>query len=57
MRYKLWAHIIPDEDMWDHYLDGRDCWCQPEYDENEQVVLHNSMDMREYFDALPRTLH
>lgn len=57
MRYKRWSHVFPIEDMWDHYLDGRECWCQPDYDEENQVVIHNSMDMREYFEALPRTLH
>lgn len=57
MRYKRWMHVFPIDDMWDHYLDGRECWCQPDYDEENQAVIHNSMDMREYFEALPRTLH
>jgi hypothetical protein len=57
MKRRVWSHVVPVEDTWDHYLDGRDCWCEPDYDEENEVVLHYSMDMREFFDVLPRTVH
>lgn len=57
MYTKRWSHVFPIEDMFDHYLDGRECWCNPDYDEENHVVIHNSMDMREFFECLPRTLH
>lgn len=57
MRQKRWSHIYPLEDTVEHYVDGRPCWCQPHYLDDELVVLHNSMDMRELLTEIIEVLH
>ena len=27
------VHVYPLNDLRDHIVEGRDCWCHPEYDE------------------------
>jgi hypothetical protein len=56
MRKQYWQHIVPVGDLREHDCEG-ECWCQPHYDEINQVVVHQSMDMREYLDMVERVIH
>ena len=49
-------HVFPIDDLRDHVLVGCDCWCNPEYDEVDDIVTHNSMDGREDFETGKRKL-
>lgn len=46
----MW-HIIPSNDLREHTTDnGIACWCQPEQNE-DGLIVHNSMDKREQFET------
>lgn len=42
-------HVLPVNDLINHFESGTWCWCQPriEIEENGIVVVHNSADKRE----------
>lgn len=41
-------HIVPVNDLRDHRA-SINCWCKPvEHDEEPDVWVHNSMDVREH---------
>lgn len=42
------THVIPDGDDHEHAFDG--CACQPDYDPDQDMWLHNSYDGREAFE-------
>lgn len=43
-------HVIPIDDLRDHEP-NLDCWCQPYVDEeDEDYIIHNSLDGREDFE-------
>jgi len=44
-------HVYPLNDLRDHIVEGRDCWCHPEYDEEHDVLIHNSLDGREKYET------
>jgi hypothetical protein len=46
----IW-HVYPINDLREHITDGVECWCRPEYDEDENLVIHNSADGREQFET------
>jgi hypothetical protein len=41
-------HVIPVNDFREHVADEA-CWCQPTT-ERDGIMVHNSMDKREYFE-------
>lgn len=43
-------HVFPINDLREHQVDGGDCWCHPVEDE-DGVIVHNSMDGREKFET------
>ena len=43
----VWKHIYPMNDLREHILEGRSCWCKPTLDEEDLLVIHNSLDGRE----------
>lgn len=45
------AQVYPVDDLKEHVVSGRVCWCEPEYDVVYDVVIHNSMDQREKFET------
>jgi len=45
------VHVYPLNDLRDHIIEGRDCWCHPEYDEEHDVLIHNSLDGREKYET------
>ena len=45
------VHVYPLNDLRDHIVEGRDCWCHPEYDEEHNVLIHNSLDGREKYET------
>lgn len=47
--------IIPMNDLRDH-IEGEYCWCKPYIDEQENVIVHNSMDGREKYETGERKL-
>lgn len=42
-------HIIPSNDLREHDTDIR-CWCRP-VEDDEGVIVHNSMDGREKYET------
>lgn len=50
-------HVVPVDDLRDHSTDVRKpCWCNPEHDEENNLVVHNSMDGREKFETGERKM-
>jgi len=45
------VHVYPLNDLRDHIVEGRDCWCHPEYDEEHDLLIHNSLDGREKYET------
>lgn len=45
------VHVVPVGDIREHVLD-EDCWCDPFVDqsEDEDLVVHNSLDKRELYE-------
>lgn len=41
------VHVLPINDLKDH-IERSDCWCRPQ--EDEGVIIHNSMDRREEYE-------
>lgn len=50
-------HIIPVGDLKPHDTDGSECWCLPEYDEEDDIYVHNSLDGREKYETGERKLN
>ena len=47
----LLTHVVPVGDLKDHITDdSQECWCNPEYDDIDCIVIHNSMDERETYE-------
>lgn len=42
------AHVVPIDDLRDHETVGP-CWCRP-FENADGVMVHNSMDGREFFE-------
>ena len=42
-----WPHVVPDNDLKEHDVAGA-CWCAPV--EHNGVIVHNSMDRREFYE-------
>jgi len=42
-------HLIPLEDLREHEATMQ-CWCVPEEDNDDPIVIHNSADGRELFE-------
>lgn len=45
------THVYPLDDLREHVLEGMDCWCQPEYDDAFQLVIHSAADQREQYET------
>lgn len=46
-----WNHIYPLNDLREHDTESKDCWCHPEVDEDDQLVIHKAMDGREGYES------
>jgi hypothetical protein len=44
------VNVMPDCDLREHRTDLT-CWCKPYFDEEDQLVIHNSADGREDFET------
>lgn len=51
------VHVYPVDDLYEHAVETRLCWCQPRYDEEDNIVLHNAFDEREAYETGTRTAH
>lgn len=52
------SHMIPTMDFRRHtFLDHPRCWCNPEYDEESDLYIHNSFDGREDYEEGRRLPH
>jgi hypothetical protein len=47
------SHIVPANDLREHTLNSV-CWCEPELDEIDFLVIHKSADKREYYETKNR---
>ena len=48
-RKDIW-HVLPINDLRDH-IESPNCWCRPKRDEEDQrIIIHNSMDNRELYE-------
>ena len=45
------SQVWPVDDLKPHVVNGGRCWCHPKYDEQDDIVIHNSMDGREKFET------
>ena len=51
-------HVYPVGDLREHSLDtDTPCWCDPEYDEEHDTYVHNSLDGREFYETGERKLN
>lgn len=46
----LVQHIVPTDDLYEHKL-MPGCWCDPQVDPRDFVVVHNAADEREKFET------
>jgi hypothetical protein len=45
-------HVHPLNDLREHVIDPDvECWCNPTYDEEYDIVIHNSLDGRELYET------
>lgn len=55
-----WDHVIPDNDLREHETNPS-CWCHPveddETDDDEYVLIHQSLDRREDYQLGQRRLN
>lgn len=49
MEKTVTTHVYPINDLRHHELDGEKCWCKPQ--EEDGVIIHNSMDGREKYET------
>jgi len=42
--------VYPLRDLKEHLLE-RPCWCNPSYDEEDDILIHNAADEREKFET------
>lgn len=50
-RFAGYYHVIPVDDLKPHALSAS-CWCKPDVPEDEELLLiHNSMDRRELYES------
>lgn len=45
---RMQIHVYPLNDLRPHETDGKKCWCNPQ--EDDEVIIHNSMDKREEYE-------
>lgn len=51
-------HCIPVNDTREHIIDDEGtCWCQPEFDTEYEMFIHNSADGREEYEEGRRLPH
>lgn len=51
-------HCIPLDDLGDHIIDNEgSCWCEPEFDWDYDMFVHNSADGREDYEEGRRLPH
>ena len=44
------AHVVPLNDEKEHLIGDQKCWCNPEFDEEHNMIIHNAADGRPDFD-------
>jgi hypothetical protein len=44
------THIVPRNDLVEHYLSPK-CWCNPEVDHDDGIVIHNALDGRDKLES------
>jgi hypothetical protein len=51
-------HVVPCNDLKEHVVDDEgSCWCEPDYDEEDNLYIHNSADGRERYENGTRQLN
>lgn len=51
-------HCVPVADIREHVLDDDGtCWCEPDFDEDYEMFIHNSADGREDYEEGRRLPH
>lgn len=45
------THVYPVNDLREHVVEGPHCWCQPQWDEEHDILIHNSLDQREKYES------
>jgi len=44
-------HVVPCNDLKEHVVDDEgSCWCEPEYDVEDNLYVHSSADGREAYE-------
>lgn len=51
-------HVVPCNDLKPHVVDDEgSCWCEPLYDEDDNLYVHNSADGREAYETGQRAFN
>jgi len=50
-------HVYPIDDLREHVVEGMECWCKPQLDEEYDVLTHNALDGREQYETGERKLN
>lgn len=50
-------HVYPVDDMYEHAMENQFCWCQPLYDEENNIVVHNAFDERDAYEPVGKPIH
>lgn len=45
------THVYPINDLREHVVEGPDCWCKPQWDEEHDILIHNSLDQRDKYET------
>lgn len=49
------VHVTPEEDLRPHWM-VRECWCAPEVDIDDDILVHHALDGREPYESGERKL-
>lgn len=51
------VHVYPIDDLREHDCSGGNCWCGPDLDEEDNILIHHSADGREAYEEGTRKPH
>jgi hypothetical protein len=51
-RFSRFKHVVPMNDYREHDM-VRECWCNPEVDDEADCITHRALDRRDHYEHLP----
>lgn len=43
-------HVYPLGDTFEHVVEGFSCWCSPDIEDDDMLVMHHAHDQREKYE-------